>query len=276
MKKKVAALVLTLSIVSMLLLLTACGDEATDKGEKIPTPPPVETVQPVPPIIPSPEPPDPEVEPQMPEPQMQTPLSYEDAVAICAVWLDEHDGLRTYLISDMSEPGYPVPPTFSIFGENYYEVHVTYTITGTHIYSLVILVHEETGELISLTSEANDDQSFTYTMKPLDDWRIDESVELTPALLTEDEAFEIYNARVNDLPDDLIYFAETRMNSQSYIRFLVLFGEKYYLFVAEEDSMYWFNILVHADTGDLFFMYQSDGMYPETVIEPLEDVFDRW
>jgi len=52
-------------------------------------------------------------------------------------------------------------------------------------------------------------------------------------------------------------------------------GEAYYLFRADEMSRYWYNILVHMETGALLFMMTPDGEDPETTIEPLDDWYDR-
>jgi len=52
-------------------------------------------------------------------------------------------------------------------------------------------------------------------------------------------------------------------------------GEEYYLFRAEEMSRYWYNILVHMETGALLFMMTPDGEDPETTIESLDDWYDE-
>ena len=275
MKKKVTAVIIALSVISMLLLLAACSDDTANNTDKKATPPPVETPTPTPPPTPTPQPPDPVIDEPKPEPQMQAPQTYEDAVAICIAWLDERSDLSSYTIYDMAEPGYPVPPTFSILEERYYEIYVVYNEGGAFEFSHLILVHEETGELASFSWMISNEEHRTYTLESLDDWYTGERVELTDALLSADEALEIYYARIDDLPPTMALFNETPMNEQSTVTF-VLFGEQYYHFIAEEDYKYWFNILVHMDTGDMLFMFTSDGLYPETEIMLLEYILTLW
>ena len=278
MKMKATGMTLALSLIFALLALTACSDDSTDNSEKKATPPPVETPMPTPTqeLVPSstPEPPTPVIEPPTPE-LPATFMTYEDAMEVCKAWLDARADLSPYFLDDMAEPGYPVPPTFSILGEHYYTFYVTYHMEGGTDYPNVILVNEKTGELLSASLDVNDDDLPIIIMEPLDDWYRGEQVELTPALLTADEALAIYYARVNDLPDDQLFFAETRMDEQPQGKVVIL-GEQYYCFEAEDDYMYWYNILVHADTGELLFMWIHDGMYGGTDIEPLEDVLERW
>jgi len=207
-------------------------------------------------------------------------MTYEEAMAICIAWFDARADLSHYVLNadaeyDMAEPGYPVPPTFSLFGEHYYTFYVTYDVEDETDYYHVILVHEETGELLSSTLDINDDDFPTMIMEFMDDWYRGEQAELAPALLTADEALDIYYARVNDLPDDRLFFAETRMDEQPQGK-IVLFGEQYYLFGAEENHMYWYNILVHMVTGDLLFMWIHDGMYGGFEIVLLDDLIDNW
>jgi len=52
-------------------------------------------------------------------------------------------------------------------------------------------------------------------------------------------------------------------------------GEEYYLFHAAEISRYWYNILVHKETGAMLFMMTSDGEEPVTTVEPLDDWYKR-
>ena len=280
MRMRTTVVTLALSLIFSLPALAACSDETTDKGEKSPTPPPVETPIPMPTPTPSPEPPDPVIESPMLDPQTQTPLTYEDAMEVCKAWLERDWNFTPYTIYDMSVPGYPVPPTYYLLGEHYYEFYVTYHLVYTSDVSHHILIHEKTGELLSLSQTINDGGHRVLTLESLEDWWYAggcecECDEIESALLSVNEALDVYYARIDVLPDDLIHFSDVRLDRRSY-GFYVVFGEKYYYFKAEEDQMYWFNILVHADTGELLFMTSHDGMYGGTDIEPLEDVLDRW
>jgi len=278
MKMRVMVITLAISSIFALLALTACGDETTDKGEKKPTPPPVETPTPTPSPepVPTPEILDPVIESPPPE-LPATPMTYEEAMAICEAWLDARPELSPYTLYDMAEPDsdYPVPPTFSVLGEHYYTFYVTYDVEDETDYFHVILVHEETGELLSSTLDINDDDFPTMIVEMLEDWYRGERAEPVPALLSVDEALGIYQTRMDDLPDDQDYFSEIRLERQPQGG-VVLFGEQYYLFGAEENNMYWYNILVHMVTGDLLFMWIHDGMYGGYEIVLLDDLIDSW
>ena len=54
------------------------------------------------------------------------------------------------------------------------------------------------------------------------------------------------------------------------------YGEQYYLFHTEDTLTYWYNILVHPDTGELLIMVTSDGEESETEIEPLDNWYNRY
>ena len=90
-----------------------------------------------------------------------------------------------------------------------------------------------------------------------------------PALLSVDEANEIYNAWLVE-HDELSSFT---LDTQSYQMFELL-GEQYYRFNTTEAISYWYNILIHTKTGELLFMMNSDGENPTTSIEPLEDWYN--
>jgi len=274
MKMRAMVIALALSSIFALLALTACGDETTDKGEKNPTPPPVETPSQTPPPepVPTPEPPEPVVESPPPVPNA-TPMTYEEAMAICIAWFDARADLSHYILNDWVEPGYPMPPTFAIFGEQYYTFYVSYNMEDEDEYYHVILVHVETGELISFAFDENDGDLPTVFVEMIEDWYLGERAEPTPALLSASEALRLYQTRMDDLPDDHDYYFEIRMDRQPQGK-VVLFGELYYLFEAEENHMYWYNVLVHMVTGDLLFMWIHDGMYGGFEIMHLDDMLD--
>jgi hypothetical protein len=53
-------------------------------------------------------------------------------------------------------------------------------------------------------------------------------------------------------------------------------GEAYYLFSLDNMEMYWANLLVHKETGDLLFMMVSDGEEPDIYTMPLGDWYDMF
>jgi len=89
-----------------------------------------------------------------------------------------------------------------------------------------------------------------------------------PARLTADGAREIYNAWLVDHAELSDYTLSDENETYEWD------GEEYYLFHAEEMSRYWYNILVHMETGALLFMMTPDGEDPETTVEPLDDWYN--
>ena len=298
-KMKATAKILALIwVLIMLLALAACGGETTGgsgaglpensppaQSEAVTTQPPApsETATTPPPTpsqsLPSPEPADPADVSETPASPAPTLLTYDEATAICSAWLDKHADLSpSYAIHDWGySPGEIPPPTYFLFGEPYYEFYVSsdwdYDLDWDRRsgYSHLILVHAETGELLSLFMMKSAGERLTAIVEPLDDWYNTESDAYPPARLTADEAIAIYEAWVDDRDEHSYY----RLNRQSYDEY-VIFGEQYYHFHAEDDDRYWYNILVHTETGELLYMLTSDGMFPETSIEPLDDWYDRW
>ena len=90
-----------------------------------------------------------------------------------------------------------------------------------------------------------------------------------PARLTADEARDIYNAWLGNRAELSDYTIGDASEAYEHD------GEAYYLFRADEMSRYWYNILVHMETGALLFMMTPDGEDPETTIEPLDDWYDE-
>ena len=90
-------------------------------------------------------------------------------------------------------------------------------------------------------------------------------------LLSVDEAMALYNAWLNSHTDVSSY----TLNKQSYETY-EFNGEQYYLFHANEMSMYWYNILVKKDTGRLLLFMTPDGEYPTPSVEPLDDWYNRF
>jgi len=204
-------------------------------------------------------------------------LSFEEAKALCGAWIDAHPDLTTYKVNWMSYESETPPPTFSLFGELYYEFNVSYLWDQTYStgYSHTVLVHAGTGELASLFMSQVDGEFLTQTIVPLDDWYRGESAAPPQALLTADEAVARYNAWVDERSEDRAIFSLHRLYEYFYGMYEI-FGEQYYHFYAEDDLLYWYNVLIHVNTGEMLFMMTSDGMFPETMIETLEDWVSDW
>jgi len=86
-------------------------------------------------------------------------------------------------------------------------------------------------------------------------------------LLTSDGAFMIYDTWLESHPDAPLISRQSRL-----IEYL---GEQYYGFPAKYTYMYYYNILVHMESGELLNMLIEDGMDGGTHIEPLDDWYDR-
>ena len=104
----------------------------------------------------------------------------------------------------------------------------------------------------------------------LDDWYNNEPAEFAPATLTAEEALEIYNAWMEARFDE---DAGYRLDNQSYNTY-VIFGEQYYYFGAEDEYLYWYNILIHMETGELLYLLIYDGMFGGSDIMALDDWYD--
>ena len=92
-----------------------------------------------------------------------------------------------------------------------------------------------------------------------------------PTRLSVDEAFAIYSSWLENHEE----LSSHTLDKESHELF-ELNGESYYLFHSDEMIRYWYNILVHMETGELLFMMTSDGEYPSTSVEPLEDWFNSF
>jgi hypothetical protein len=208
------------------------------------------------------------------EPLAPNFLTFDEAAAICSAWLEKHTEIPSYtIIKREYEPDETRWSTYWLLGEQCYMVYVLSGRDGTFEYSHVILVDAETGELLSLFRTKPDGECLTTTVERLDDWYNNELTEYAPARLTADNAIVIYNMWIDDRFANHAESLQYRLDGQLYEKY-VIFGEPYYFFHANEDYMYWYNILVHMETGELLFMMTSDGMDPLTSIEPLDDWFE--
>jgi hypothetical protein len=247
---------------------TMTGDEISGENS---TPPSATS----PPLLPSPDPVDPNVILTIPSPLAEGSLTFYEAMAICSDWLKKHADLPSYTIHDWGyTSGETPPPTYLLYGKHYYEFLVSSHWDRAPRYLHSILVDAETGELLSLYMMKTDGERQTTTVEPLDTWSSNEHAAYGEALITADEAIEIYNKWKNDHFNASADSSHYRLNVESYDNYEI-FGEQYYYFHTEEANMYWYNILINIKTGELLFMMISDGMYPIISIEPLDDWYDR-
>jgi len=125
---------------------------------------------------------------------------------------------------------------------------------GKWVYSL--LEKESENEIKDGNEEASPDDADEY------------DVEYETAEIREARAF--YDLWLGDHPGAKL----PELSKRSY-QIYELFGESYWRFRATEDEHYWFNILVHMETGELLYMMTSDGMFATVSIEPLDDWYNR-
>ena len=284
MKKTLKIFVLIL-VIAQLLTLAACGGKTPnvsggDLPENSAPSSPAPEIKPSPtenkpspessPPPPSPDVTKPEDTPAVPTPPASIWPTYDEAKAICEAWVDKHPDLPSYEIYEWGD-GYDEapPPTYLLFGEEYYEFYVASLISDVSGGSHVILVNAETGELLSVFTTGIDDGNMVATVEPLEDWYNKKQTESAPASLTAEEAIGIYDGWTVEHSE----LADYRLNAQEYDEY-VIFGERYYYFHSEEYFMYWYNILVHMETGELLFLMLSDGQYAGTHIEPLDDWYE--
>jgi len=210
-------------------------------------------------------------------------LTYDEAMAIAKTWLDNHADLPTsYTIHDLSYPPDEIPPpTYSLFGIQYYEFIMSshWDETYSNGYLHYVLVHAETGELLSRYCDfylGTDGKHLSDVfVKSLDDWYTDKHAAYTPAFLTADEAIAIYDAWKNERYGDNPDRSNFNLHSKSYGKYEI-FGEQYYYFRAEDDDKYWYNILVHMETGELLHVTIYDGMFGGEDVMTLADYYTQY
>ena len=199
-------------------------------------------------------------------------LTGEEAVAICDAWLISYFDSSSYSIVEWDDGLYP---GYTLFGEKYYILPVRYHIDGVPEYPQTVLVHVKTGVLSSLFRAISDEGVRITIIELLDNWNVGKYSTYEPILLTSDEARTLYHAWVveqSSNPDELTHYALDRQVYEKY----VIYGEQYYYFRSENESMYWYNVLVHAITGELLYYLSSDGQHPVIVIGPLDEWREGW
>jgi len=228
-----------------------------------------------PPVKPSPDPTPPTDAPPPPD----TPaMTYDEAFEICVGWLVNHKDLSSYSVRKEEEEfeDYPIPSTYSLFGEWYYKFLVSYEWNEDYTFGYAhwFLVNEKTGKLLSLFRTMSDDEGMTHTVELLDAWYNGDHYDFRPELLSAVGAVAVYDAWIAKNISSYKNFYYYPLNKDFYDIYTI-FGDRYYHLHAEEDYIYWYNVLVHIETDELLFMLTGDGLYPETVIEPLAEWFDR-
>ena len=206
--------------------------------------------------------------------------AYYDALAVVNAWLDEHHYLASYTTHEYDfHPPYDIPPPrFSLLGTDYYKFTMSYQRDREPVYSHSILVPADSGELLSYYSENSLEKSTqfgtgTVTIDLMDNWLAGGHTQYAPALLTAEEAVEIYNSWMKNRFGENTDFSGFSLNRQSYGKYVV-FGEQYYFFPTEDHTTFWYNILVNMVTGEMFFVAMHDGMFWAEDIMTLDDWFD--
>ena len=185
-------------------------------------------------------------------------LSVNAALAVYSTWLNNCDDMSSFTLNKQYYQ------LFDIFGEQYY----WFSANDPSKYWYHILVHMQTGELLFMMK--SDGEHSATSIELLDDW-YNESAEtedvpstLTP--LSVNDAIAVYSTWLDSHEEVSSYTLDNQ-----YYQTFDLFGAQYYWFNANDPSRYWYNILVHMQTGELLFMMTSDGEYPTTSIEPLDN-----
>ena len=254
------SLFLIIGLILPAMLLAAC-ENAPDLPE-IQTPQATDTL-----LLPSPSPklaatPEPDIsESPSPEPTNfpRKFLTEEEAIDICNSWLKARANLQLVIPSQLD---YVLYPSHIFWGEQYYSFYVkglSVLENGESVSNFNILVHIETGEALFMI-KTNGERPATV-VGLLEDFGSGEQAAPEPKLSAE-EARAFYDLWLDGDSDTL--------SRESYEEF-ELFGEWYYLFRDENLSNYWYNILVHAETGELLLMLSGDGQFPVVSIQPLTD-----
>ena len=86
-----------------------------------------------------------------------------------------------------------------------------------------------------------------------------------PARLSAEEARALYTVWLETHPELAEYTLSAVDDTYEWQ------GEQYHMFHTARPDWYWYNILVHTETGELLFLMTPDGEDPVTTVEPLED-----
>ena len=192
---------------------------------------------------------------ESPDPEIAKDFITSDAArALLQSWVDSHP----FQLGSVLEPECD---EFFVDGVEYYRFVLSIIGLG----KAEILVHKETGEIFHFDSPYS-----TQGFEPVDDWYNRDHAEYAPKRLTVGEAMTIYNAWLRT-HDELSGYKLSKNSIEEY----ELNGEQFHLFHANDIDKYWYNILVHMVTGELFFMLTPDGLDTTVTIEPLDDWYNR-
>ena len=120
---------------------------------------------------------------------------------------------------------------------------------------------EETATTTTITTTTEPTAAITTTANQI-------TTTTVPSRITAAEARELYAAWQEDHTEAAEYTLSEANETYEWQ------GGQYHLFHAEKPDWYWYNILVHMETGELLFMMTPDGEDPETTVEPLNDWYD--
>ena len=188
-------------------------------------------------------------------------VGIDDARMILQTWINSHPfQMGSVIASD----GYLVSgetqgEDYSFEGAGYYRFYLDIIRLGL----AEILVHKETGWLFHLESPYS-----SSGFEPIDDWYYRDHAEFASPL-SADDARAVYNLWLGNHADMSSYALEAYSHEIYEID-----AEYYYFFHADEMSMYWYNVLVNMETGELLFMMAPDGEDSTVEIEPLDDWYD--
>lgn len=181
--------------------------------------------------------------------------------AIATTWLDQNAENPDYKIYGSTDDVDKLFTPYALNGNQYYGFGTDNAFDSW----IGILVNEKIGESMLFMRYIEGDRRHTII-----GW-LDDYFTWQPALLSEnalslEEAIEKYEAwRAIDEYDC------TYPLSHSTYGYYELFGELYYYLVPENETLYWYNILVHSETGEMLNLLQTDGMCPETIFTPIDE-----
>jgi len=269
---KIVKVLLFIFVITLLIpSLIACNGEAPGSGNNNPVVTPDITPRPSPSQStpsPSPKPTESIDVPATPKPDSP----YFTALDICTEWFNGRKTLHPFTVHEFYYDSDPPPTTFSLRDEDFYEFFVSYHINNGHEQTKRVLVHEDSGELLSFFIS---DDEYTIVLRSLDDWYNGDDVVFLPPRLTAANVMSIYNTWLDDLPDEVAHLSEIQIQWGSFGEFMIL-GEQYYLFHAVEDYIYWYNILAHMVTGELLFFAIHDGQFGGFEIMEMDEFLKVW
>jgi len=210
----------------------------------------------------------------IPETLVEDYLQYQNALATARSWFAARDDdLSGFFIRDdssiVSEHCEIPPPTFTLFGAEYYRFWPRPYDNSKMVISPGLLVPVDTGDLLaflkayfypSLDGDDWETHTLDATIDLADDWTANRPAINKTTRLSAQDAFDIYNAWLSEKSALHPFIADYALHEQPRGTYEIL-GERYYYFRSEEAQRYYFNVLVHMDTGELLCVEIEDGMW---------------